>query len=231
MSVKALNQAFETKLNGNLKLVLLALADCADDNMQCYPSYAHIARKASVSISTAKRVIEKLEKIKAIKKSNRFKKGKKEQTSNIYTLTIGGINMTLGQNDTTGSITTMIPGGVNSDTRGGVTAMTYEPSSYNHQITSLIIDEDSKLREEREYFENFRNFKEFCIKNYKKIIFNIPISIDNLMPNTKIKITPSGYLHNLNTNKDFEKEKAFKIWEFMYERKEKIIELIMKKGN
>ncbi len=224
MSVKALNQAFETKLNGNLKLVLLALADCADDNMQCYPSYAHIARKASVSVSTAKRVIERLEKIKAIKKSNRFKKGKKEQTSNIYTLTIGSINMTLGQNDTTGGVTAMIQGGSTDDTRGGVTAMTYEPSSFNHQITSLC-------EEERENFSNFKSFKEFCIKNYEKVIFNIPISIDNLLPNTRIKITPSGYLHNISIEKDFEKERAMKIWTYMYERKEKIIELIMKKGN
>lgn len=221
MSVKALNQVFETKLNGNLKLVLLALADSADDNMQCYPSYAHIARKASVSVSTAKRTVDKLEKIKALKKTNRFKKNKKEQTSNIYTLTIGSINMTLGQNDTTDSVTAMIPGGVTIDTGGGVTAMTYEPSSFNHQITSLC-------EEERENFLNFKSFKEFCIKNHEKVSFNIPISIDNLLPNTKIKITPSGYLHNINTGKDFEKEKAFKIWEFMYERKEKIIELIMK---
>lgn len=83
---------------------------------------------------------------------------------------------------------------------------------------------------ERENFSNFKSFKEFCIKNHEKVSFNIPISIDNLLPNTKIKITPSGYLHNINTGKDFEKEKAFKIWEFMFERKEKIIELIMK-GN
>lgn len=223
MSVKALNQAFETKLSGNIKLVLLALADCADDNMQCFPSYAHIARKASVSISTAKRVIEKLEKIKAIKKTNRFKKGKKEQTSNIYTLTLGSINMTLGQNDTTGSVTTMISGGSTSDTRGGVTAMSYEPSSFNHQITSLC-------EEERENFSNFKSFREFCIKNYEKIIFNIPVSIDNLKANTQITITASGYLHNLSIGKDFEKERAMKIWNFMYERKEKIIELIIK-GN
>lgn len=144
MSVKAINQAFETKLNGNLKLVLLALADSADDNMQCYPSYAHIARKASVSVSTAKRTVNTLEKIKALKKTNRFKKNKKEQTSNIYTLTIGSINMTLGQNDTTGSVTAMIPGGVTIDTGGGVTAMTYEPSFLNHQIISLN-DEERKF--------------------------------------------------------------------------------------
>lgn len=223
MSVKALNQAFETKLNGNIKLVLLALADCADDNMQCYPSYAHIARKASVSISTAKRVIEKLEKIKAIRKSNRFKKGKKEQTSNIYTLTLGSINMTLGQNDTTGGVTAMIQGGVTIDTGGGVTAMTYEPSSFNHQIISL-------RKEERENFSNFKSFKEFCIQNHEKVKFNIPVSIDNLKANTQIIITASGYLHNLSIGKDFEKERAMKIWNFMFERKEKIIELIMK-GN
>ena len=57
MSVKAISLAFDTKLSGNVKLVLLALADCADDNMQCYPSYSHIARKASISVATAKRIV------------------------------------------------------------------------------------------------------------------------------------------------------------------------------
>lgn len=224
MSVKALNQAFETKLNGNLKLVLLALADCADDNMQCYPSYAHIARKASVSVSTAKRTVEKLEKIKALRKTNRFKKGKKEQTSNIYTLTIGCINMTLGQNDTTGGVTAMILGGVTSDTRGGVTAMSYEPSSLNHHITSLY-------DEERGNFSNFNEFRNLCIENKEKIYFQLPYPFENLQQGTIVDMNGIGMLRNSKLKKEFEKEKALKIWEYMFSKKEKIIKMIMKKEN
>ncbi|GGD43416.1 hypothetical protein GCM10012288_17150 [Malaciobacter pacificus] len=218
MSVKALNLAFETKLNGNLKLVLLALADSADDNMQCFPSYAHIARKASISVSTAKRAIEKLEKIKALKKQNRFKKNKKEQTSNIYTLTIGSINMTLGQNDTRGSVTAMTRGGVTSDTRGGVTAMSYEPSSLNHQLTSL--------EGEREIFTNFNDFRDFCIKNKNKISFQLPYPFQNLQKGTIVEISEIGYLKNKTIDKLFEKDKSLKIWTYMFEKQEKIIKMI-----
>lgn len=77
MSIKAINQVFKSNLSGNVKLVLLALADCADDNMQCFPSYSHIAKKSSISISTAKRIVKKLEEMQVLKKQHRFKKGKK----------------------------------------------------------------------------------------------------------------------------------------------------------
>ena len=94
MSIKAINEAFKSNLSGNVKLVLLALADCANDNLQCFPSYNHISKKASISISTAKRIVKKLEQIGVLKKQHRFKKGKKQQTSNIYTLTFGGSTLT-----------------------------------------------------------------------------------------------------------------------------------------
>ena len=104
MSIKAINKAFQSKLSGNVKLVLLALADCADDNLQCFPSYNHISKKASISISTAKRIVKKLEEMQVLKKQNRFIKGKKQQTSNIYTLTIASSKLALtkkAKNDTT----------------------------------------------------------------------------------------------------------------------------------
>ncbi|NCB14118.1 MAG: helix-turn-helix domain-containing protein, partial [Erysipelotrichia bacterium] len=127
MSIKAINEAFKSNLSGNVKLVLLALADCANDNLQCFPSYNHISKKASISISTAKRIIKKLEQIGVLKKQHRFKKGKKQQTSNIYTLTFGGSTLTpiKVQNDTT-IVSSVTP-------QDSVTAMSYESSS------SLII--------------------------------------------------------------------------------------------
>lgn len=221
MSVKALNQAFETKLNGNLKLVLLALADSADDNMQCFPSFEHIAKKASVSRSTAIRTIEKLEKIKALKKQNRYKKNKKENTSNLYTLTIGSINMTLHENDqidTTSGSTTMTLASSTSDTTGGITAMTLKPSSLNHQLTSLV--------DEREIFTNFNDFRDFCIKNKNKISFQLPYPFENLQKGTIVEISEIGYLKNKTIDKLFQKDKSLKIWSYMFEKQEKIIKMI-----
>ena len=124
MSIKAINQAFKSNLSGNVKLVLLALSDCADDNFQCFPSYSHIAKKASISISTAKRIIKKLEEMEVLKKQHRFKKGKKQQTSNIYTLTFGGSTLTpIKVQDDTTFVSPMIP-------QDSVTTMTHESSSY-----------------------------------------------------------------------------------------------------
>lgn len=42
------------------RIMILALADCADDQGVCWPSVAHLAEKCRISESTAKRLIQKL---------------------------------------------------------------------------------------------------------------------------------------------------------------------------
>ena len=190
MSIKAINEAFKSNLNGNIKLVLLALADCADDNLQCFPSYNHISKKASISISTAKRIIKKLEQIGVLKKQHRFKKGKKQQTSNIYTLTFGGSTLTpiKVQNDTT-IVSTMTP-------QDSVTAMTYESSSY------LTITELS-VKSERDFLD----FKNQIVRDFNNKIFgardiNYIYSIAN------------GLL--CINNQKIDTQKAFEEWQYIY---------------
>ena len=190
MSIKAINEAFKSNLNGNIKLVLLALADCADDNLQCFPSYNHISKKASISISTAKRIVKKLEQIGVLKKQHRFKKGKKQQTSNIYTLTFGGSTLTpiKVQNDTT-IVSTMTP-------QDSVTAMTYESSSY------LTITELS-VKNERDFLD----FKNQIVRDFNNKIFgardiNYIYSIAN------------GLL--CINNQKIDTQKAFEEWQYIY---------------
>lgn len=85
MSVKALNWAFNINIEPVKKVILLALADCADDDgKHCYPGYTHLARKASVCTKTIKRNIAQLVDLGLIKKHNR-KKGRR-YTSNEYEL-------------------------------------------------------------------------------------------------------------------------------------------------
>ncbi|WNL17280.1 helix-turn-helix domain-containing protein [Arcobacter cryaerophilus gv. pseudocryaerophilus] len=190
MSIKAINEAFKSNLNGNIKLVLLALADCADDNLQCFPSYSHIAKKSSISISTAKRIVKKLEQIGVCQKQHRFKKGKKQQTSNIYTLTFGGSTLTpiKVQNDTT-IVSTMTP-------QDSVTAMTYESSSY------LTITELS-VKSERDFLD----FKNQIVRDFNNKIFgardiNYIYSIAN------------GLL--CINNQKIDTQKAFEEWQYIY---------------
>jgi hypothetical protein len=42
------------------RIMILALADCANDQGVCWPSVAHLAQKCRISESTAKRLIQKL---------------------------------------------------------------------------------------------------------------------------------------------------------------------------
>lgn len=191
MSIKAINQAFKSNLSGNIKLVLLVLADCADESMQCFPSYNHIAKKASISISTAKRIIKKLEEMQVLKKQNRFTKGKKQQTSNIYTLTIASSKLALtkkAENDTT-IVSTMTP-------QDSVTTVNYESSS------SLIITQPSE-KSERDFF----NFKNQIVRDFNNKIFgardiNYIYSIAN------------GLLC-INYQK-LDKQKAFEEWKYLF---------------
>lgn len=61
MSVKAMTWAFEQPLSGNDKVVLLAVADHADDNGFCWPSIERIKEKAHVSRRTVVTILSKLE--------------------------------------------------------------------------------------------------------------------------------------------------------------------------
>lgn len=61
MSVKALSAAFEdSRARDSAFVVLLAMADWADQNGRCYPSYRQIASKARVSRATAIAAVREL---------------------------------------------------------------------------------------------------------------------------------------------------------------------------
>lgn len=84
MSVKAMSWAFGIDVDPVKKVILLSLADCADDNGRCFPGYALLAEKSSVCTKTVKRNVKKLEDLGLVIKVNR-RKGKR-YTSNEYHL-------------------------------------------------------------------------------------------------------------------------------------------------
>ncbi|MFW2605717.1 helix-turn-helix domain-containing protein [Aliarcobacter butzleri] len=202
MSVKAINQAFDTKLNGNVKLVLLALADSCNDDFECFPSYSHISRKASVSLSTSKRVVEKLVKLNFLEKKTRKKRNSKENTSNLYKLTIekGSVNMKLhkNQNDTT-VVSSVTP-------QGSVIAMTLKPS-LSLNITQSLENE----RDERE----FLNFKNDIVNRYQNKKFKIA--------NEKFEINEKGML--CINKRILSKNEAFDKWDYIYKNSSYIQDL------
>jgi hypothetical protein len=98
MSMMLMAKAMQIKIGNPLrKLVLIKLADNANDAGECWPSYNHIADQCEMSRRSAINHIEQLEKDGYLKKVVR-KKSATENATNVYVLTLksGGENPALG---------------------------------------------------------------------------------------------------------------------------------------
>lgn len=87
MSIKALNWVWQQPIKGNSKLVLLALADCASDDGECWPGIKTIAKKCGISRNTAIGNMRKLKKLGLLASERRYTEAGR-RTSNRYTLSL-----------------------------------------------------------------------------------------------------------------------------------------------
>lgn len=102
MSVKAMTWAFEQAIPPTLKVVLLALADHADENHVCWPSIPKLAAKTSMSDRTVQRSLYELQEQGYIEKNTRMSE-RGDHTSNHYLLKVrvgGGVKLSPGGGDT-----------------------------------------------------------------------------------------------------------------------------------
>lgn len=97
MSIKLMTMAWENdQTKGSERLVLLALADSANDECSCWPAYSTIARKANISRIQAIRHIKTLCNKGLISKEHRTdpkKPAGNRQTSNMYTIHSGKLGV------------------------------------------------------------------------------------------------------------------------------------------
>lgn len=92
MSVKIMSYVWDVPtFKGSDKLIMLCLADFANEEGFCWPSIETISRKSGVSASTVKSVLKKLVQAQWLTKKNQFKKveGKSVRASNQYLLHVG----------------------------------------------------------------------------------------------------------------------------------------------
>lgn len=87
MSVRAMSWVWQQPIKGTAKLVLLALADCANDDGKCWPGIETVAAKCGVSRNTAIRNIQDLKKKGLIISERRYTESGR-RTSNLYTLSL-----------------------------------------------------------------------------------------------------------------------------------------------
>lgn len=129
MSMELMVAVMKAKIGDPLsKLVLLKLADNANDLAECYPSYQHIADKCEISRITAMRHIQALEAAGFLRKE--LRKGKhRANSSNMFYLTIGNGKPIVKK----GGITE-IPCGNDEIPDGGIT----EIPRTSHSLESVI---------------------------------------------------------------------------------------------
>jgi len=88
MSIRVMNWAWTTELPPTPKLVLMALADIADDQGICWPSQNTLAKKCSVAERSVRRILLQLQASKLLFVEPRFRKNG-SQASNRYRLAVG----------------------------------------------------------------------------------------------------------------------------------------------
>ena len=127
MSMLLMVKAMQTKVGNPLrKLVLIKLADNANDLGECWPSYQHIADQCEISRSSVKNHIRELEKSGFVTRV--FRKNGALNQSNIFRLNIsqssGAGNTPVGQELPEGGAGTDLGGGAGAAPR---TSHSFEP--------------------------------------------------------------------------------------------------------
>lgn len=90
MSMILMVKAMQTKVGNPLrKLVLIKLADNANDQGECWPSHQHVADQCEISKTSVRNHIKKLSEMGLLRIEHR--EGPKGNTSNLYQLTLQGV--------------------------------------------------------------------------------------------------------------------------------------------
>lgn len=87
MSNKAMTLVWEhSKQRGSALLVMLAIADMANDDLICYPGKAHLSRKCRMSVRGLTAILQKLEESSELKIMRR-RNGQRNST-NVYKVVV-----------------------------------------------------------------------------------------------------------------------------------------------
>ncbi len=87
MSIKCMNWAWSIQLPPTTKLVLMSLADNANDSAECFPSVKYIAKRCCISKRSVQRVLKKLKQKNLIWIHRQMRKNGSNQ-SNRYVLNL-----------------------------------------------------------------------------------------------------------------------------------------------
>ena len=142
MSFKLTVQAFEARVGSPLrKLILIKLADQANDEGLCWPSYETIAHHCEITRRSVISHIKQLEKDGFLRIERAYDEGRGQNKSNRYHLTIeqGSIEKRGGENGSPGVVNNIHQGGENGS-----------PEPINEPINIEPINETNNKETENE---------------------------------------------------------------------------------
>ena len=84
MSIQAIAWAWKQKLSCPKKMVLLALADCADIERNCYPSIRHLVEVSGLSKSGVVKALNDLSGLGLVIRVRRKQTNKRHAPRNIF---------------------------------------------------------------------------------------------------------------------------------------------------
>ena len=143
MSIKTMTWAFSQPISGNEKVVLLALADFANDDGECWPSIPKIAEKAYLSVRTVQRIILILSDQGYMGFERRETKSG-VPTSSKYRLFVGGDNLS--------------PYGDKQGGGGDTVVTIYEPSLRTFTKPILSVSKETRPSKPKGYTQEFEEF-------------------------------------------------------------------------
>lgn len=149
MSMELMVKAMNLKVGNPLrKLVLIKLADNANDKGECWPSYKHISEQCEISKRSVINHIKDLEKAGFLSVKRRRVKADKN-TSNIYFLNLSGAGDSLG-------VVQEIHHRGAGDSLGGSAGDAPKPVTSFNQPLNQAPKNDLKIKSEQFPFEKIR---------------------------------------------------------------------------
>jgi hypothetical protein len=189
MSMTLMVKALKTKVGNPLrKLVLLKLADNANDQGECWPSYQYIADQCEMSKRSVMLHINKLIEDGFLKKEHRLG-GEKFNKSNLYTLMVGA-------GDSLGVVQEIHPPSA-GDSLGGSAGDA--PRTY-HSLEPINkpIDQ-SKIERERLELSSFEFWWEVYPKKIaKKVVFKDWLKVIKKMDDQTVRDLTNHIANDIN---------------------------------
>ena len=238
MSIKLMSLVWElsqinSEINRDDKFLLLALADHANDDGECYPSLSKIQKKCFFSKQGLLNSMDRVIQIGYVSK-NRRKRENGSNTSNLYQLhedlfsfkieeaklledmkKLKNTNPQVVNGVDKGSLPDGL-GVVNDIDKGSLHGgQLYEPSINHHYESSFNLS-----------FErvDFKAFKKRLIELCSDLEFKLKEQNgEKLLESHRGFCLRNGYIFNLQTSKFLDPNESFDVWQYLYERRLNVI--------